>query len=226
HSGVTSLSRIGLNPYALGMRLFQSIEEMADKGKHSIEFHRLLGIDEREKFDVNTGQGQAYIFDVRENLSDFMFIKTFVDQDFVNRHNLFVVGRRLNQAGTAWEYYVKSRKAEDYRQMLLDSMYHPPHMDIDPKKSENHTLYLVHHFEGKPLVKEFIANTMMGIEYLWGGPVKLETTEVESISPSKGQGSAADSSTSARGGDSEPEVKWQRVLYTMGNRKISKENIE
>jgi hypothetical protein len=36
----------------------------------------------------------------------------------------------------------------------------------------------VHHFEGKPLVHEFIANTMMGIEFLWGKPVMLETSEV------------------------------------------------
>ena len=33
HAGVTSLPRVGLNPYALGMRLFQQIEESADRGK-------------------------------------------------------------------------------------------------------------------------------------------------------------------------------------------------
>ena len=70
----------------------------------------------------------------------------------------------------------------------------------------------MHRFEGKPLVKEFIANTMMGIEYLWGNPVQLETSEVVSTSPSKEE-------------TKEPEIKWQRVLYTIDNRKLSKKNI-
>ena len=33
NSGVTSMPRVGLNPYALGMRLFYYLEEMADKGQ-------------------------------------------------------------------------------------------------------------------------------------------------------------------------------------------------
>ena len=41
--------------------------------------------------------------------------------------------------------------------------------------TNNGNLYLVHHFEGKPLVRDFINNTMLGIEYLWGAPVQLET---------------------------------------------------
>jgi stage V sporulation protein R len=83
-----------------------------------------------------------------------------------------------------WEFYVKSRKAEDYRKMLLDTLYHPPHIEVELEKGKNKTLYLVHRFEEKPLVKEFIANTMMGIEYLWGGPVQLETSEVASVTGS------------------------------------------
>ena len=41
HSGVASLPRVGLNPYALGMRLFQYIEEMADKGKYCAEYIKI-----------------------------------------------------------------------------------------------------------------------------------------------------------------------------------------
>ena len=107
-----------------------------------------------------------------------MLINTFLDQDFINRHRLFVAGKRLNNAKMVWEYYVKSRNAEDYRRMLKNSLYHPPHIDIDPDKSQNGSLYLMHHFEGKPLVTDFIANTLLGIEYLWGGKVELETSEV------------------------------------------------
>ena len=42
NAGVTTAPRVGLNPYAIGMLLFYYIEEMADKGKLSIEFERIM----------------------------------------------------------------------------------------------------------------------------------------------------------------------------------------
>jgi stage V sporulation protein R len=65
HAGVTSMPRVGLNPYALGMRLFYYIEELAEKGKYSIEFKRLADARQRDQFDANTGQGQDFLFKLR-----------------------------------------------------------------------------------------------------------------------------------------------------------------
>jgi len=225
NAGVTSLPRVGLNPYALGMRLFKYIEDMGDKGRYDMEYRKIHDVDERKKYDRDTGKGKGFIFKIRDDFCDFMFINTFVDQDFVSQNNLFVAGRRLNPGKMVWEYYVKSRKAEDYRQMLINSLYHPPHIEVDEKKCSDHTLYLVHHFEEKPLVKEFIANTMMGIEYLWGGPVQLETSEVVSVPMPQDTGMTSRFSTSKQQEIKEQELKWERVLYTMENRKISKEAI-
>ena len=209
---VTSMPRVGLNPYALGLRLFSYIEEMADKGKLDMEYRMIRDQGERARFDRKTGRGRRAIFSVRENFSDFTFINTFVDQDFLKRHKLFVAGRRLDPQKMVWEYFIKSRKAEDYKQMIFDTLHHPPKIDIDPAKSEEGSLYLNHRFEGRPLVKDFIANTMLGIEYLWGAPVKLETSEVVEIPNS-----------TPNPDDIKPsEMVWQRVVYTMKGRKLSK----
>ncbi|HEY6007404.1 MAG TPA: SpoVR family protein, partial [Geobacteraceae bacterium] len=218
NAGVTAMPRVGLNPYALGMRLFGHLEEESDKGRYTFAYQRLQDAHGRREFDARTGTGNEFIFQARENLCDFMFINTYLDQDFVNRHRLFVVGRRLNEQRQVWEYYVKSRKAGEYRQMVLDSLYHPPFIEIDPAKGEGTALYLVHHFEGKPLVKEFISETMMGIEFLWGGPVKLETSEVVSVYQPP--------TTGARAEAPEPEITWRRVLYTMENRQLSQKPLE
>ena len=219
---VTSMPRVGLNPYALGMRLFYYIEEMANKGKISFEFQRLLDAERREKFNKDTGQGRDRIYNVREDFCDFTFINSFLDDDFITRNNLFVTGKRLNKGKGVWEFYVKSRKPVDYRQMLLDSLYHPPYIAIDTERSTNNTLYLVHHFEGKPLVKEFIANTMIGIEYLWNGQIQLETSEAVSSPPLEGQRLFAYPSMPPADEGKEKEIKWQRVLYSMKDRKLSK----
>ena len=207
------------------MRLFYYVEQLVDKGKYSIGFKRISDAEEREQFDVQTGQGKDFIFNLRNNFNDFMFINTFVDQDFVNQYKLFVAGRRLNQAKGVWEYYVQSRSANSYRQMLLDTLYHPPYIEIDQDKSQNNKLYLVHRFEGKPLVKEFIANTMLGIEYLWGAPVQLETSEVEQAAPTQARIPIPGLTMPTEGDPKAKEIKWQRVLYTMKDRKLSKENI-
>ncbi|MGD9009469.1 MAG: SpoVR family protein [Desulfobacteraceae bacterium] len=216
NAGVTAMPRVGLNPYAMGMRLFYYIEEMVDKGQLSWDFQRLSDTEARKHFDTKTCEGRDYIFHVRQNYSDFTFINQFVNQDFITRNKLFVAGKRLNEAKMVWEYFVKSRNAEDYRQMLMTQLYHPPHIVIDHEKSKNaNTLYLVHRFEEKPLLKDFIPNSLLGIEFLWGGPVELETHEVKSVrGPSDHPGAIKKQAPQ--------EIKWQRVVYTMRDRKLSR----
>jgi stage V sporulation protein R len=217
NAGVTAMPRVGLNPYALGMRLFYYIESLADRGKLSWDFQHLTDSKQREQFDSMAGKGRDYIFAIRENFSDFTFINQFVDQDFVDQHKLFVAGKRLNESKMVWEYFVKSRNAAAYRQMLLSSLYHPPSLVIDHEKAKkNNTLYLNHKFEGKPLLKDYIANTLLGIEYLWGGPVELETSEVKTVPSRMERPSSSDP-------PSKKEIEWQRVRYKMEDRKLSRE---
>jgi len=211
---VTALPKVGINPYALGMRLFGHIEEMADKGKYSYDFQKIGNARNRRDYDKATGSGMDCVLRVREDFDDFMFINNFVDQEFVDRHKFFVAGRRLNSSRKTWEYYVRSRDAGNYRQMLLEQLYHPPYIEIDKSTTEDNCLYLNHHFEGKPLVKEFISNTMIGIEYLWGGPVKLETSEPVGKAREYQPGEAYPSSKAS--------PSYQRVLYTMKDRQLSK----
>jgi len=211
HAGVTAMPRVGLNPYALGMRLFSHIEEEADKGRLSFFFQRLADSDSRKRYDTGAATGREYIFKARENLCDYLFLKNCLDQDFLNRHRLFVAGKRLDRQRMVWQYYVKSRKAEDYRQMMLDSLYHPPTITVDTTQGIGGSLYLVHAFEGKQLVQEYIANTLMGIEFLWGGPIHLESSEAVTVSEQP--------SSVSQEGLLPGEIRWQRVLYTM-NRKV------
>ncbi|RII29266.1 MAG: SpoVR family protein [Geobacter sp.] len=214
HAGVTAMPRVGMNPYALGMRLFNYIEDQAGKGRISYEFQRLVDSDSRKQFDVGDNSGRGFIFEIRENLCDYLFLKNFLDQDFLDRHKLFVAGKRLDQQRKVWQYYVKSRKAEDYLQMMMGSLYHPPAIYVDMSKGIEGSLYLVHMFEGKQLVRDYIANTMMAIEYLWGGPVHLETSEAEIVA---GQATSWKQETPQQG-----EIRWQRVVYSMKEKTLTR----
>ncbi len=222
NSAVTAMPRVGLNPYALGMRMFYYIEEAANKGRYSRDFLRLLNADQRRKFDKKLDIGQDYIFQVRENLNDFLFVNMFIEQDFVTDNKLFVADKVLDEQRMVWRWYVKSRDAEDYKEMVKQQLYHPPHITVDADKTGQDALYLVHHFEGKPLIKEFLHNTMLGVEYLWGGKVMLETTEIKSIKKPDQQPTLPGMPPPTGEPEAEPEIVWQRVRHTMKEKQLSK----
>lgn len=217
NAAVTSMPRVGLNPYALGMRLFYHVENRFARGCYSDDFDRIRDVVQRETYHrerPDTRAGQEAIFALRENYCDFTLINRFVDQDFVDSNKLFVAGERINRERMTREYYVKSRKAEDYRAMLFSSLYHPPVIEVDPEHTTEQVLYLKHRFEGKPLVSEYIANTMLGIAFLWGGSVRLETSEAQVEAVEENAASAEP-----------PEIHWVRVVYVMENKVFRREEV-
>ena len=199
---VAALSPAGFNPYAVGKRVWEYIEEIAEKGKDTWRFEQIPGIHTREKYHEHTGRGQEKLFAVRREMSDSSFLRLFLDQDFINRHRLFVSEKKYNQSKRKWEYFIKSRKAEDYWQMIKNNyLPHPP--SVLPHKDKKGHLVLTHEFEGRPLVQKFIPNVLKGTEFLWGDPVKLETHEVSPES-------------------SPEEIKWKKVVYITENGKLQK----
>jgi stage V sporulation protein R len=211
NAGVTSISRVGLNPYAIGLRLYQYIRKMADLGRLNYQFQFEQNMDKREQFDRKAGEGNDFIFKVRRHFSDFTLLNTFIDQDFVNEYDLFVVGKRPNPERGTIEYYIKSKKAEDYKDMLIKSLYHPPYIEVDLQKTDDSGLYLVHHFENKQLIKDFIPDVLTGLEFLWGGQVQLETVEISKKRILKDLGD---------------DYMYRKVIYTMKDRKIDKVKAE
>jgi len=212
---VTSLSKVGLNPYAIGWRLFMHVEDMADKGKYSDDYRRLNSINSREEYNSKAGNGLDFIFKVRENYCDQTFLNSFIDQDFLDKYKLMVIGQRINPSKNRKEYYVKSKKMRDYKNMIIDSLYHPPYIEFS--KKDDGTLYLNHKFEEKELYRDYIANTMIGLEYLWGGEVHLETMELdwEKMNIAMDSKSPDDLSTI--------KPVFRKVMYTVKNKEVKKE---
>ncbi|MDX1607592.1 MAG: SpoVR family protein [Candidatus Spechtbacterales bacterium] len=194
NSGVTASPRVGLNPYATGMKLFEFIEELGRKGRLSREYQLLDRIEDRRNYDSGGGEaaGKEALFAARkylndEGLIDFLSEKDF--QDFVDKNKLFIAGIRPHRDPYKWdraEVYIKSRDGEEYRKLLKEQLYHPPNIKINEKKAYDFEveLYLDHIYEGKALVEKYIEPALRGLEFLAGGPVVLETTEYEEVYPS------------------------------------------
>ena len=176
---VTSLRTVDggrINPYALGSRMFEFIADSASKGKFCYEFDKMKDREKRKKYNNPANKRDDYLFEIRQDFSDFRFVNTFVTQDFVDRYNLITVGAQLymdNQYQIMKQYYIKSKTADSYKKLILGNLVHPPHITVseDPEG----TLVLLHHWEGKPLYTDMIDNVLIGLEYLWGNPVRLMT---------------------------------------------------
>lgn len=226
NAAVTSMPKVGLNPYALGLRLFQHIKEMEDKGCYSFDYMFLKDEINKKKYDQGKKSGAQFILKTRENFTDFMFLSTFIDQEFIDKHSLFVAGKRFNSTRMTWEFYIKSKKAEDYKSMVIDTLYHPPEIFVDKASTKKGILYLNHKFENKPLKTDFIENTMVGIEYLWGGAVHLETSEpMISGKTVINQANFWDPASYQTGEERLKNIKWKRMLYIMENRKLHKREL-
>lgn len=180
NSKVVSNPKVGINPYAIGYKILEFLYGMGEKGKiNNYQYQSLLDIDKRKEFDKKLkGEGWNTLFQVRKNFNDFMLLN-FLDkrdfQEFVTKNKLFVAGKKLNIRNRTWEYYIKSRNGENYRNMVIDTLYHPP--KIKYNTDENGKLNLEHIFEGKQLHRDYIDNVLIGLEFLWGKPIVLKTTE-------------------------------------------------
>jgi stage V sporulation protein R len=217
NSGVLMNPRVGLNPYFIGMRLYEFIEELARRGKLSYNFQLIKDVETRKNFDQQMGDeyARSVLFEVRKNFNDYMLINFLSDddfQDFVNKHNLFVAGVRKSLKNPGFgEIYVKSRSGKEYRKMLNKSLYHPPYVVISEKKAKEGELYLDHIFEGRTLVTKYIPAVLVGLSFLAGGRVNLETTEFET------------EEVEDENSDVEKLVtKKNRVLYTCEGKNIQK----
>ncbi len=226
NAGVTSMPKVGLNPYALGMRLYEHIKQMEDRGCYSFDYLRLADEGGKKRYNTAKNSGNSHIFKIRENLNDFTFINQYIDQEFLTKHRLFVSGKRFNQARMSWEYYIQSKNARDYKQMIINTLYHPPDIRVNREKTVKGILYLTHGFEQKPLKQDFIENTMIGIEFLWGGPVHLETSEPSNAGSAKASYiNFWDPSTPAAQKPEPLKIQWKRVRYVMENRKLTKREL-
>lgn len=217
------------NPYSY-VNLFKHMKDKAEKGQYSKEFSRLTSMQEREDFDTHAGGGIEFLLNVRKYYDDIGFFNEFLDQEFVDKHDLSVLKKHISrEKGEIFlNYNTASKKASDYKRAVLNILqdWRPPLIEIDGEKTSKTTLYLKHVNEGKLLKPDWIELPLVGLDYLWNGPdnlagpVHLETFELTQECAKKITGAANDPSA-------EPvKLDFQRVQYTSDQLKLSRKTYE
>ncbi len=162
HSSVIQPSATSINPYHLGLKIFEDIEERWNNPTQ----------EDQERFGRKPGQGRAKIFEVRELDSDISFIRNYLTKDLVSKLDLYMFGKQGN------EWVVTEKAWEQVRDGLANTRVNGgfPYVTVqDGDHLRAGELYLKHHFEGLELDVKYVEKTVPHIYTLWGKNVHLET---------------------------------------------------
>jgi stage V sporulation protein R len=162
NSSVVVPSKHSLNPYYLGLKIFEDIEKRWDNPS----------AEERERFGRQPGKGREKIFEVREFDSDISFIRNYLTKNLVEELDLYIFEKK----GVEWK--ITDKSWENIRDQLVYSRVNggfPCIVVLDGDFLRNGELYLQHMYEGMELDLKYVERTMPYIYRLWGKTVHLET---------------------------------------------------
>ena len=162
HSSVAAPSRRSLNPYYVGLKMLELIEERWENPS----------AEDRERLGMTGGQGRAKIFEVRELESDLSFMRTYLTKDIVESLDLYIY------AYEGGEWKVVEKNWERVRDQIVRSLtsYGIPYVAVeDGDFKRNRELYLKHYFDGDELDTRYTEKTLHYVHQLWGRTVHLET---------------------------------------------------
>jgi stage V sporulation protein R len=167
HTQVLSPHPGGLNPYHVGMKVWEDIERRWSESKQ-----------EGEKDPApKKKSAQEKLFEVREVERDSSFLRRYLTEELVRELNLFEYQSRGNDK-------VVSKVADDDNwQAIKDTLIQnvgtgtiPVIKVEDSDYGHNRGLFLQHFHDGRDLQLEYAEKTLHYLRQLWGREVALETT--------------------------------------------------
>lgn len=162
HSGVLAPSRTHLNPYHLGYKILEDIEQRWNNPTK----------EEQERLGRKPGQGRAKLFEVREMENDVSLLRNYLTKELIEELDLYI----YKKEGDQWVIVEKDwRKVRDSIVAGMTNFGYPYLMIEDADYRRNSELYIKHHFEGQELDLNYGEKTLQYVYQLWGRPVHLET---------------------------------------------------
>ncbi|MCA0983945.1 SpoVR family protein [Halobacillus yeomjeoni] len=161
NASVVQPSKTQLNPYYLGLKIFEDIEERYDHPT-----------DEMKSHGIEPGSGREKIFEVREIESDQSFIRNYLTKELVRREDLYLFQKQ------GQKYKITDKDHEAVRDQLVTMRVNGgfPYITVqDGDYVKSGELYLKHHFEDVELDIGYLEKVLPYVYQLWGRPVHMET---------------------------------------------------
>lgn len=145
HAGVILPSKTSINPYFVGLKIWEDMER---------------------RF------GQEKIFEVRATESDVSFIRNYLSKQLLEELDLYVYQKVGNEWRIGEQNYEHIRDA--IWQARINGGYPVIYVNTDHDQLSGE-LYLQHLYEGVELDSRYTEKTLPYVQKLWGRPVHLET---------------------------------------------------
>lgn len=161
NAGVVQPSRTGINPYYLGLKIFEDIEDRYNNPT-----------EEMKRRGVQPGSGREKMFEVREIESDISFLRNYLTKDLVMREDMYLFQKQGK------DYKIVDKAWENVRDQLVSMRVNGgfPYLTVtDGDYMKNGELYVKHGFEGIELDIKYLEKVMPYIHQLWGRSIHLET---------------------------------------------------
>ncbi|MGE7665504.1 SpoVR family protein [Ureibacillus composti] len=161
NAGVVQPSKTSINPYYLGLKIFEDIESRYNNPT-----------EEMKRIGVKPNSGREKIFEVREIESDISFIRNYLTKDLVKKEDLFLFAKKGN------DYVITDKDYENIRDQLVSMRVNGGFPYIEVENGDylrNGELYLAHRYEGTELDPHYLEHVLPYIYQLWGRSVHVET---------------------------------------------------
>ncbi len=166
HTQVLRPSPGSLNPYHVGMKVWEDIEKRWNNPTP----------EEIETFGPRKKNGMDKLFEVREVERDASFLRRYLTEELIRELNLFEYNSRGNEQ-------VVTRVADkDNWSQIKDTLIQnvgtgtiPVIKVEDSDYKNNRTLLLKHFHDGRDLQLEYAEKTLRYLQQLWGHDVAMET---------------------------------------------------
>jgi stage V sporulation protein R len=164
------------NPYLVGLRFLEDVEDRWDKGRFGKEWEECEDPKKREAWDLNLGQGREKIFEVRRRYSDRFFVEEFLTEKLVEDLDLYLYEGQQEHGEI--RYVITEKDWRRIKSLLVSQMSTfgiPRIMVEEGDYMGKRELYLKHAFEGIELDQEYREKTIEHTFYLWDRPIHLES---------------------------------------------------
>ncbi|OAS84063.1 SpoVR family protein [Metabacillus litoralis] len=161
NAGVVQPSKTSINPYYLGLKIFEDIEERYNNPT-----------EEMKMFGATPGSGRDKMFEVREVESDISFIRNYLTKDLVMREDMYLFQKQGR------DYKIVDKEWESVRDQLVSMRVNGgfPYITVnDGDYLKNNELYLKHWFEDIELDLKYLEKVLPYVYQLWGRPVHMES---------------------------------------------------
>lgn len=186
HSGVLAPNPRSLNPYYLGMTMYEYLEDYYNGNltDDENEWLRQQGATVHPHFEGQLKDSPAIeaLRDVMMYNDDQSFIRNHFNKIVADRMHMYVYEDYTNPRTGEVTRYVKENGWQEVRDMLVSQMDNSglPYIEVvNGDYARGKELYLRHKFDGQTLDPKYIEKTLPYMYKLWQRPVHLETYDDE-----------------------------------------------